>query len=160
MFPHVSSAHPRPPLVRHRRLIKAPSEAIIGAWCDPALFTSLDTIEPHIGVTFSIDPTATHRASITLGTPHGDTQEPHHLSGDRRAGYGDDCADCRPGSTGLIIAGCWSPPATSRQPRPTEPRSGETQSMPFVRRITTRCLRQQETLGPHQIQDLRVGETL
>jgi len=75
MFPHVSSAHPRPPLVRHRRLIKAPSEAIIGAWCDPALFTSLDTIEPHIGVTFSIDPTATHRASITLGTPHGDTQE-------------------------------------------------------------------------------------
>lgn len=75
MLPHVSSAHPRPLLVRHRRLIKVPSEAIIGAWCDPALFTSLDTIEPHIAVTFSIDPKATHRASITLGTPHGDTQE-------------------------------------------------------------------------------------
>lgn len=75
MFPHVSSAHPRPLLVRHRRLIHAPSEAIIGAWCDPALFTSLDTIEPHIGVTFNLDPTATHRASITLGAPQADTQE-------------------------------------------------------------------------------------
>lgn len=69
MFPHVSSAHPHPLFVRHRRLIHASSEAIIGAWCDPALFTSLDTIEPHIAVTFSIDPAATHRASITLGTP-------------------------------------------------------------------------------------------
>lgn len=75
MFPHVCSVHPRPLLIRHRRLIKAPSEAIIGAWCDPVLFTSLDTAEPHMGVTFSIDPEATHRASITLGTPHGDTQE-------------------------------------------------------------------------------------
>jgi len=75
MFPHVSSAHPRPLLVRHRRLIHAPSEAIIRAWCDPALFTSLDTIEPHIGVTFSIDPSATRRASITLGVPHAGAQE-------------------------------------------------------------------------------------
>ncbi|MEP9357040.1 hypothetical protein ABLE93_26350 [Xanthobacter sp. KR7-65] len=75
MFPHVSSAHPRPLFARHRRLIHAPSEAIIGAWCDPALFTSLDTAAPHMGLTFSIDPAATHRASITLGTPHGDTQE-------------------------------------------------------------------------------------
>ncbi|UDQ91176.1 hypothetical protein LJE71_09370 [Xanthobacter autotrophicus] len=75
MFPHVSSAHPRPLFARHRRLIHASSEAIIGAWCDPALFTSLDTTEPHMGVTLSIDPAATHRASITLGTPHGDTQE-------------------------------------------------------------------------------------
>jgi hypothetical protein len=75
MFPHVSSAHPRPLLVRHRRLIKAPSEAITGAWCDPVLFTSLDTTEPHMGVTLSIDPAATHRASIRLGPPHGDTQE-------------------------------------------------------------------------------------
>lgn len=75
MFPHVSSAHPRPLLARHRRLIHAPSEAIIGAWCDPALFTSLDTAAPHMGLTFSIDPAATHLASITLGTPHGDIQE-------------------------------------------------------------------------------------
>lgn len=75
MFPRVSSAHTRPLLTRHRRLIHAPSEAIIGAWRDPALFTSLDTIEPHIGVTFSIDPAATHRSSITLGGPHADTQE-------------------------------------------------------------------------------------
>jgi hypothetical protein len=28
-----------------------------------------------MGVTFSIDPAAKHRASITLGTPHCDTQE-------------------------------------------------------------------------------------
>ncbi|MFG1181490.1 hypothetical protein [Xanthobacter versatilis] len=75
MFPHVSSAHRRPLLVRHRRLIHASSEAIIGAWCNPALFASLDTTEPHMGVTFSIDPAATHRASITLGAPHADTQE-------------------------------------------------------------------------------------
>lgn len=75
MFLHVSTADPHSLLVRHRRLIHAPSEAIIGAWCDPALFTSLDTTEPHMGVTFSIDPAATHRASITLGTPYGDTQE-------------------------------------------------------------------------------------
>ncbi|UJX46660.1 hypothetical protein [Xanthobacter sp. YC-JY1] len=75
MFPHVSSAHPRPLFARHRRLIHAPSEAIIGAWCDPALFTSLDTAAPHMGLKFSIDPAATHLASITLGTPHGDIQE-------------------------------------------------------------------------------------
>lgn len=75
MFPHVSSAHPRPLLVRHRHLIKAPSEAIIGAWCNLALLTSLVTTEPHIGVTFSIDRAATHRSSITLGAPHGDAQE-------------------------------------------------------------------------------------
>ena len=75
MFLHVSSAHPRPLFARHRRLIHAPSEAIIGAWCDPALFASLHTTEPLLGVTFSIDAAATHRASITLGSPHGDTQE-------------------------------------------------------------------------------------
>jgi len=75
MFPHVSSAHPRPLFARHRRLIHAPSEAIIGAWCDPALFASLHTTEPLMGVTFSIDAAATHHASITLGTPHDDTQE-------------------------------------------------------------------------------------
>lgn len=76
MFPHVSSGHPRPLFARHRRLIHAPSEAIIGAWCDPALFASLHTTEPLLmGVTFSIDAAATHHASITLGTPHDDTQE-------------------------------------------------------------------------------------
>lgn len=89
MFPHVSSAYPHPLLVRHRRLIHASSEAIIGAWCDPALFTSLETTELCVGVTFSIDPVATHRASITLGTPHGDTQERLPL-----------CISCQPAGSG------------------------------------------------------------
>ena len=89
MFPHVSSTYPHPLLVRHRRLIHASSEAIIGAWCDPALFTSLETTELCVGVTFSIDPVATHRASITLGTPHDDTQERLPL-----------CISCQPAGSG------------------------------------------------------------
>ncbi|MFG1430448.1 hypothetical protein V5F44_07485 [Xanthobacter sp. V2C-8] len=75
MFPHVSATGQHQLLVRHRRLIHAPSEAIIRAWCDPALFTDLHAAEPDMGLVFSIDPADTHRASITLGSSHDDIQE-------------------------------------------------------------------------------------
>ncbi|MDQ0503589.1 hypothetical protein [Xanthobacter agilis] len=75
MSPHVSTADQHQLLVRHRRLIHAPSEAIIRAWCDPALFTKLHAAEPDMGVAFSIDPADTHLASVALGSPHDDIQE-------------------------------------------------------------------------------------
>ncbi len=80
MFPHVSATGQHQLLVRHRRLIHAPSEAIIRAWCDPALFTKLHAAEPDMGVVFRIDPAAPHRASVTLGSSHDDIQERLPLS--------------------------------------------------------------------------------
>ncbi|MFG1295786.1 hypothetical protein [Xanthobacter variabilis] len=75
MFPHVSATGQHQLLVRHRRLIHAPSEAIIRAWCDPALFIKLYAAEPDMGLVFSLNPAAPHRASVTLGRPHDDIQE-------------------------------------------------------------------------------------
>lgn len=75
MFPHVSAAGQHQLLIRHCRLIHAPSEAIIRAWCDPALFIKLHADEPDMGVVFSIDPADKHRASIVIGYPHDDIQE-------------------------------------------------------------------------------------
>ncbi|MFG1480977.1 hypothetical protein V5F53_20315, partial [Xanthobacter sp. V4C-4] len=74
MFPHVSTAGQHQLLVRHRRLILARSEAIIRAWCNPALFMKLHAAEPDMGVAFSIDPADKRHASITLGRPHDDIQ--------------------------------------------------------------------------------------
>ncbi|MFG1393166.1 hypothetical protein [Xanthobacter agilis] len=89
MFPHVSATGQHQLLVRHRRLIHAPSEAIIRAWCDPALFITFHAAEPHMGVEFSLNPAAPHRASVTLGRPHEDIQERLPL-----------CLTCRPGGPG------------------------------------------------------------
>lgn len=74
MLPHSSATDQHQLLLRHRRLIHAPSEAIVRAWCDPALFSKFHASAPHLGITFSIDPAATHRASITLGSPHDDNR--------------------------------------------------------------------------------------
>jgi hypothetical protein len=86
MFPHVSAAGQHLLLVRHRRLIHAPSDAIIRAWCDPALFIKLHAAEPDMGVEFSIDPADKQHASITLGRPHDDIQERLPLSMTYRPG--------------------------------------------------------------------------
>ncbi len=75
MFPHVSATGQHQLLVRHRRLIHAPSEAIIRAWCDPALLSKHHAAEPDMGVVFSIDPADKLRASVALGRPHDDIQE-------------------------------------------------------------------------------------
>lgn len=75
MFPHVSATGQHQLLVRHRRLFHAPSDAIIRAWCDPALFIKLHAAEPDMGVVFSIDPADKLRASVALGRPHDDIQE-------------------------------------------------------------------------------------
>ncbi|WP_234050728.1 MULTISPECIES: hypothetical protein [unclassified Xanthobacter] len=75
MFPHVSATGQHQLLVRHRRLIHAPSEAIIRAWCNPALFIKLHAAEPDMGVEFSLNPTDKHHASVALGRPHDDIQE-------------------------------------------------------------------------------------
>lgn len=80
MFPHVSAAGQHQLLVRHSRLIHAPSDAIIRAWCDPALFIKLHAAEPDMGVAFSLNPADKHRASITLGGPHDNIQERLPLS--------------------------------------------------------------------------------
>ncbi|MFG1416732.1 hypothetical protein V5F38_01065 [Xanthobacter sp. V0B-10] len=75
MFPHVSAAGQHHLLVRHRRLIHAPSEAIIQAWCDPALFIKLHAAEPDMGVAFSLNSADKQHASIILGRPHDEIQE-------------------------------------------------------------------------------------
>lgn len=75
MFPHVSAVGPHQLLIRHCRLIHAPSEAIIRAWCGPALFIKLHAAEPDMGVAFSLNSADKHRASVTLGRPHDDIQE-------------------------------------------------------------------------------------
>ncbi|MFG1243893.1 MULTISPECIES: hypothetical protein [Xanthobacter] len=75
MLQHSSATDQHQFLLQHRRLIHAPSEAIIRAWCNPDIFSKFHASAPHLGVTFSIDPAATHRASITLGSPHDDIQE-------------------------------------------------------------------------------------
>lgn len=75
MFPHVSATGQHQLLVRHRRLIHAPSEAIIRAWCDPALFIKLHAAEPDMGVAFSLNSADKQHASIILGRPHDEIQE-------------------------------------------------------------------------------------
>ncbi|MFH3479828.1 hypothetical protein [Xanthobacter variabilis] len=89
MFLHVSATGQHQLLVRHRRLIHAPSDAIIRAWCNPALFIKLHSAQPDMGVAFSLNPVDKQHASITLGRPHDDIQERSPL-----------CMSYQPGSPG------------------------------------------------------------